>query len=126
MVKNIPTICIDGKIVFVSKIPPRNDLINAIQDRINEKLRLKISSKRARVYVIGKSEKEFAKIKENLETAIKETGRQLEVKYTTDKEMRLSFGVSVTPAIVVADYKLKSQGEIPKVEIIREWIKELD
>jgi uroporphyrinogen decarboxylase len=125
MVKNIPTICIDGKIVFVSKIPPRNDLINAIQNRINEKLRLKISSKRARIYVIGKSEKEFVQIKENIETAIKETGRQLEVKYTTDKEMRLSFGISVTPAVVVADYKLKSQGEVPKVEIIREWIKEL-
>lgn len=125
MVKNIPTICIDGKIVFVSKIPPRNDLINAIQNRINEKLRLKISSKRARIYVIGKSEKEFVQIRENIETAIKETGRQLEVKYTTDKEMRLSFGISVTPAVVVADYKLKSQGEVPKVEIIREWIKEL-
>ncbi len=126
MVKNIPTICIDGKITYVSKIPPRNDLINAIQSRINEKLRLKISSKRARIYVIGNSENEFKEIKENIDTAIKETGRQLEVKYTTDKEMRLSFGIAVTPAVVVADYKLKSQGEIPEVEIIREWIKELD
>ncbi len=126
MVKNIPTICIDGKITFVSKIPPKNELINAIQKRINEKLRLKISSKRARIYVIGKSQKEFEQIKEHINLAIKETGRELEVKYTTDKEMQLSFGVSVTPAIVIADYKLKSQGEIPKVEIIREWIKELD
>jgi thiol-disulfide isomerase/thioredoxin len=31
MVKNIPTICIDGKIVFVSKIPPKGELIAAIQ-----------------------------------------------------------------------------------------------
>jgi uroporphyrinogen decarboxylase len=46
MVKNIPTICIDGKIVFVSQIPPQNLLIEAIQKRINEKLKLKIKSKR--------------------------------------------------------------------------------
>lgn len=125
MVKNIPTICIDGKITFVSKIPPKNELIDAIQNRINEKLRLKISSKRARIYVIGKSEEEFELIKKNIDTAITETGRQLEVKYTTDKEMQLSFGISVTPAIVIADYKLKSQGEVPKIEIIKEWIKDM-
>jgi MtaA/CmuA family methyltransferase len=42
MVKNIPTICIDGKIAFVSQIPPKQILIAAIQKRINEKLKLKI------------------------------------------------------------------------------------
>ena len=41
MVKNIPTICIDGKIAFVSQIPPKNELIAAIQKRINNKLKLK-------------------------------------------------------------------------------------
>ena len=41
MVKNIPTICVDGKIAFVSKIPPKGDLIAAIQKRINEKLKTK-------------------------------------------------------------------------------------
>ena len=37
MVKNIPTICIDGQIKFVSQIPPQAELIKAIQERINEK-----------------------------------------------------------------------------------------
>ena len=49
MVKNIPTICIDGKIAFVSKIPPKGELIAAIQKRINEKLKLKIKSKRSEI-----------------------------------------------------------------------------
>jgi MtaA/CmuA family methyltransferase len=37
MVKNIPTICIDGKISFESGIPPREELITAIQQSILEK-----------------------------------------------------------------------------------------
>jgi hypothetical protein len=41
MVKNVPTICIDGEIKFVSRIPTRDELIKAIQDRINEKLKRK-------------------------------------------------------------------------------------
>ena len=36
-VKNIPTICIDGKIAFVSEIPLKEELINAIRKRIMEK-----------------------------------------------------------------------------------------
>ena len=38
MVKNLPTICIDGKITFVSRIPPKEELIAAIQKRILEKI----------------------------------------------------------------------------------------
>jgi uroporphyrinogen decarboxylase len=37
MVKNIPTICIDGRITFVSQIPPKEDLVAAIQKHITEK-----------------------------------------------------------------------------------------
>ena len=32
MVKNVPTICIDGKITFVSRIPPKEELIAAINE----------------------------------------------------------------------------------------------
>ena len=34
MVRNVPTICIDGQITFVSRIPPKQELIAAIQRRI--------------------------------------------------------------------------------------------
>ncbi len=54
-VKNIPTICIDGQITFVSKIPPRNELIRAIQNRINEKLKIKLRVKKGEILLLGKS-----------------------------------------------------------------------
>lgn len=36
-VKNIPTICIDGEVAFISQIPPKNELMAAIQKRIDYK-----------------------------------------------------------------------------------------
>ena len=55
MVKNVPTICIDGQIKFVSRIPTRNELITAIQSRINEKLKLKIKRTQKKIIVVDKS-----------------------------------------------------------------------
>jgi uroporphyrinogen decarboxylase len=37
MVKNVPMICIDGEIKFIGMIPPRELLIQAIQERIKER-----------------------------------------------------------------------------------------
>jgi len=34
---NIPTLCIDGEIVFVSNIPPVSEIKKAIEDRLNQK-----------------------------------------------------------------------------------------
>jgi uroporphyrinogen decarboxylase len=120
MVKNIPTICIDGKISFVSKIPPRNDLIAAVQKRINEKLKLKIKSKKGEIIILGQSKKECVKAENNVLTAINETGVDLDVTTSTDEKILASYGIINTPAIIVAEYKLKSQGEIPEVKIIKE------
>jgi hypothetical protein len=63
MVKNIPTICIDGKIAFVSQIPPKQILIAAIQKRINEKLKLKIKSKKGEIFVLGQNDEECLPLK---------------------------------------------------------------
>ena len=125
MVKNIPTICIDGKISFVSKIPPKNDLIAAVQKRINEKLKLKIKSKKGEIIILGQSKEECAEAEKNVLTAINETGIDLEVTTSTDERILASYGIIYTPAIIVAEYKLKSQGEIPDVKIIKEWIKDI-
>ena len=125
MVKNIPTICIDGKISFVSKIPPKNDLIAAVQKRINEKLKLKIKSKKGEIMILGKSKEECVEVEKNVLTAINETGVDLEVTTSTDERILASYGIINTPAIIVAEYKLKSQGEIPDVKIIKEWIKDI-
>jgi MtaA/CmuA family methyltransferase len=125
MVKNIPTICIDGKIAFVSQIPPKNDLIAAIQRRINEKLKLIISSRNAEILIIGKTDEECRLVKDHLDAAIRETGKSLKIRVATDEATMLSFGVSKTPALILTEHKIKTQGEIPKVEIIKEWLKDI-
>lgn len=125
MVKNIPTICIDGKIVFVSQIPPQNQLIEAIQKRINEKLKLKIRSKRSEILVLGETEKECQEINGRVKRAIAELGKSITVTVINDKEQMDSFGVRKGPAVVIVNYKLKSEVTIPSLDVIKEWIKEI-
>lgn len=125
MVKNIPTICIDGKIVFVSQIPPQNLLIEAIQKRINEKLKLKIKSKRSEVLIFGETEQECKEVTKRVKRAIAELGKSTAVSVITDKEQMASFGIKKGPAVVVVNYKLKSEVNVPSLEVIKEWIKEI-
>jgi uroporphyrinogen decarboxylase len=125
MVKNIPTICIDGKIAFVSQIPPKQLLIAAIQKRINEKLKLKIKSKKGEIIVLGNNDEECLPLKYEVQRASEELGKSIEVKVISDKNQLATFGITETPAIVLAEYKLKSQGSFPSVDVIKEWIKEL-
>jgi hypothetical protein len=125
MVKNIPTICIDGKIAFVSQIPPKNELIAAIQKRINEKLKLMIRSKNTEFVILGNDMDECTPVKNNIELALKETGKDINVRVSTDPKEIQSFLVSSTPAVILTEHKVKTQGEVPKVEIVREWLKDL-
>jgi hypothetical protein len=125
MIKNIPTICIDGQIKFVSRIPPKDELIAAIQERIYEKLRFKIRLKKGSVLVFGQDEGECRQVVPLVEQAIHELGADVQVMTITDKEEALSYGVTKTPAIVVARYKLKSEGDVPIPTVVKEWIKEI-
>lgn len=128
MVRNVPTICIDGEIVFVSRIPPKDELIAAIQDRINKKIRLRIQRKKASLYLLGKADEKMAQVRENLSQAMKELGA-VDVNIETIEEDRLiaGFGVapSQTPAVVIAKYQVKSLRRIPEVIIIKEWLKDI-
>jgi uroporphyrinogen decarboxylase len=125
MVKNIPTICIDGKIAFVSQIPPEKELVAAIQKRINEKLKLKIRSKRSEFILLGEEESQCRELQERAMRALTELGKDVEIKVVTGKEKLASYGVTQTPAAVAVSYKIKSEGSLPSVEVIREWLKEL-
>lgn len=125
MVKNIPTICIDGKIAFVSKIPPENELVAAIQKRINEKFKYRIKSRRGRVLIFGKDRKECSELKNNLETAFQELGTELETVISTSKKEMGKYGILQTPAVLVEERKVKTQGTVPTVDVFREWIKEI-
>ena len=128
MVRNVPTICIDGEIVFVSRIPPKDELVAAIQDRINKKFRFRIQQKKASLYLLGKADEKMAKVQENVLLAMKELGA-VEVNIETIEEDRLiaGFGVapSQTPAVVMAKYQVKSLHRVPEVMIIKEWLKDI-
>lgn len=125
LVKNIPTICIDGKIAFVSKIPPQHELIAAIQKRINEKFKLIISSRKAEILILGKSVEDCNQMKVNVERAMKETGKHILIKTSVDSALRATYGITNTPSIVLTEHKVKAQGEIPSIEIIKEWLKDI-
>lgn len=123
MVKNIPTICIDGQIAFVSKIPPKQDLISAIQKRINQKLKLKISAKKGELMVFSTSKEEAEQYRQKIIQAMQELGTELPVKIITDKNKFPEFGIYETPAVTVVSYNTKAQGYIPSSEVIKEWLK---
>lgn len=125
MVKNIPTICIDGKIVFVSQIPPQSQIIEAIQKRINEKLKLRIKSKRSEILIFGETEPECAEIIKRVKRAVAELGKDVAIRVVADKAKMNSYGIKKGPAVVVVNYKLKSEATVPSIEVIKEWIKEI-
>ncbi|HPG40837.1 MAG TPA: uroporphyrinogen decarboxylase family protein [bacterium] len=125
MVKNIPTICIDGKITFVSRIPGKQELIQAIQNRINEKLYHKIRIRKGSVFILGRTSEEILKLRPEVDKAIRELGADVPVVEITDNKEIASFGVSRTPAIVTAIYKIRSEAKIPPALLIKEWVKDL-
>ena len=124
-VKNIPTICIDGKISFVSQIPPRNELIRAIQNRINEKLKIRLRVKQGEILLLGKSSEEIMPLREKTRQAIAELGVTIEVREETNPEVIQSLGVTQTPALVSVKYKIRCEAWEPGTDVIKEWIKEI-
>lgn len=125
--RNVPTICIDGRITFVSQIPPREQLIAAIQQRINEKLRLRIASHKATLCVLGDGGEACQEAKRRCERAISELGADVEVKMITDQDTIGSYGVgkAETPAILLVHHQIKSTEPVPEVPIIKEWLKSI-
>ena len=128
MVKNIPTICIDGRITFVSRIPARDELVAAIQKRIYEKLRMKIRSRHGSVFILGDGGEQCEQLKEQADKAVAELGADVDVRIVTDEKTMMEYGVAPaqTPAVVTARYQLRSTRSIPEVSIIKEWIKGLE
>ncbi|HPJ77216.1 MAG TPA: uroporphyrinogen decarboxylase family protein [Prolixibacteraceae bacterium] len=125
MVKNIPTICIDGKIAFVSKIPPQGQLIQAIQQRINEKLKLKIRSKRSEILLFGETEEVCREMNEKVRQASLELGKDISITMITDRAKMAAFGITRGPALVTVHYRLKCENSQPSLDVLKEWIKEL-
>lgn len=126
MVKNIPTICIDGKIKFVSKIPARDELIRAIQERINEKYFLIAKRHHGKLLVLGAGCERGEQTWTNVQQAAKELGSSVTLQRIDEEQEIYQYGVSATPAIVSIREVVKSSGRIPTVEVIKEWLKDLE
>lgn len=125
MVRNIPTICIDGTIKFVSTIPSRDELIKSIQDRINEKFFLKLRQHRNQLLVLGAGDEKSEQLWENVQQAVKELGSTVEVMRIKDEKQFKKYGVASIPAVVTVREQVKSTGREPTVEVIKEWLKDL-
>ncbi len=127
MVRNVPTICIDGEITFVSRIPARDELIAAIQKRINAKMRLMIQQRKATLYILGDGGEACTAIRSNARRATLELGADIEIVEITDINRIHSYGIarSMLPAVVLARYQVKSTREVPEPAIIKEWVKDV-
>ena len=127
MVRNVPTICIDGQITFVSRIPPRDELIMAIQRRINEKFRMRIHRKKASLYILDNGVDKTGLVRERIHQAVRELGADVQVEVINDPDTIHSYGISLnqTPAVVMAQYQLKSVKQAPEVVVIKEWLKDI-
>lgn len=125
MVKNVPTICIDGAITFVSVIPTRDELIAALQARINKKLRIKIRRKQSKIIVLTDDSDLSREAVENVQTAITELGVDVDIMPTADKKLAEDYGIKKFPAVIVCTSQLKTWAEAPEVKIVKEWLKDL-
>ena len=100
-------------------------MIAAIQKRINEKLKLKIRSKRSEILILCDEKSEYLELNDRIVRAITELGKDVEVKTISDKAQMAAFGVVNGPAVITVNYKLKSEGTTPSLDVVKEWIKEL-
>jgi uroporphyrinogen decarboxylase len=125
MVRNIPTICIDGQIAFVSRIPPREELVEALQRRINEKLRLRIGNRRKVIRVYGAATEECLAVRGTVKRALKELGSDVGYEEIEDEGACHAAGVFRTPAVTIARQVVKSAGSPPTTLAVKEWIKQL-
>jgi len=125
MVKNIPTIVIDGKIKFVSIIPSREQLIAAIQERINEKFSLYLKTRHNKIILLDQGCEVSQKVFRNIEKALKELGSQVEFIHITDVNQFRQYGIAKGPAVLIERRQIKSVGRVPSVEVIKEWLKDL-
>ena len=75
-----------------------------------------------KIEVLGMGWPKCNQLAERAKEAVKEAGVEAEVIKVQDIKAISSYGVMITPALVV-DGVVKVAGKIPKVEEIKEWIK---
>jgi small redox-active disulfide protein 2 len=73
-----------------------------------------------RIEILGPGCTNCRKLEENVRRALEETGKKAEVEKITDIR-RITEKIMFTPGLVI-DGKVKSEGRIPGVDEIKEWL----
>lgn len=74
-----------------------------------------------KIEILGTGCAKCNKTKEIVEKAVLETGVDAEIIKVSDINRILSYGVMITPAVVV-DEEVKIAGKIPSLDDVKEWI----
>jgi small redox-active disulfide protein 2 len=73
------------------------------------------------IQVLGPGCAKCAKLKENAEKAVQESGVEATVEKVTDINVITGFGVMMTPAVVI-DGEVKSSGKVLSAEDIKKFL----
>lgn len=122
-VEKVPTICIDGKVTFISQIPKREDLISAIYRRMIERARIKKND--SKLIVLDNGSAEAEQLLENISRAQRELGSDIFVERITSKSEISKHGVRRLPAVISVKKELRSFGKVVDKDVVKEWIKNL-
>ena len=75
-----------------------------------------------KIQILGTGCPKCKQLAENAENAAKELGIDFEIEKVTSITDIMSFGVMMTPALVV-DGEVKTTGKVPTIEAIKEFMK---
>ncbi|MGB2727313.1 MAG: thioredoxin family protein [Halobacteriota archaeon] len=75
------------------------------------------------IKVLGTGCAKCGKVYENVKKAIEELGVDSDVEKVEDIDKIISFGVMMTPAVVINGV-VKASGRIPDTEEIKKWVRE--
>jgi small redox-active disulfide protein 2 len=74
-----------------------------------------------KIEILGTGCAKCNKAKEMMEKAVQETGVDGEIVKVSDMDRILSYGVMITPAVVV-DGDVKIAGKVPTLEDAKKWV----
>ena len=75
--------------------------------------------------ILEKSDGSFRNLQRNFNEIFLQTGKNIEVTYFSGQDKLAEYGLAQTPSIILKKYTLKSQGKVPSVDVITEWLKEV-
>jgi small redox-active disulfide protein 2 len=75
-----------------------------------------------KIEILGKGCPKCKELEARAKKVVEELGIEAEVKHVTDAKVISSYGVFMTPGLVI-DGEVKVSGRVPSVEEIKEWLK---